>query len=124
MNLFYLYALAQLSIMKKLAFILITLFIVSCSTEGKQEEVVRELAKKDAIEKLQLPEGTMFNNENIEITESESSEAFKEISYLVNVTVKSQDTEGNEIIKTHTFNYKKIGEGGLSPADYELISFE
>lgn len=110
--------------MKKLAFILITLLIVSCSTEGKQEEVVRELAKKDAIEKLQLPEGTTFNNESIEVTEAESGEAFVGVSYLVKVTVKSQDREGNEIIKTHTFNYKKIGEGGLSPQDYELISFE
>ncbi len=51
--------------MKKIAFILITLLVVSCSTEGKQEEVVRELAKKDVIEKLQLPEGTTFKNENI-----------------------------------------------------------
>lgn len=110
--------------MKKLAFILITLLIVSCSTEGKQEEVVRELAKKDAIEKLQLPEGTTFNNENIEVTEGERGEGSLGVNYLVKVTVKSQDREGNEIIKTHTFNYKKIGEGGLSPKDYELISFE
>lgn len=110
--------------MKNFAFILIALVVVSCSTEGNQEEVVRELAKKDAIEKLQLPEGTTFNNENIEVTETESGEAFVGVSYLVKVTVKSQDREGNEIIKTHTFNYKKKGEGGLSPQDYELISFE
>ena len=110
--------------MKKIAFILITFLIVSCSTEGKQEDVVRELAKKDAIEKLQLPEGTTFNNKNLEVTETETGEASMGISYLVKVTVKSQDRDGNEIVKVHTFNYKKIGEGGLSPQDYELISFE
>ena len=108
--------------MKKLAFILITLFIVSCSTEGKQEEVVRELAKKDAIEKLQLPEGTKFIDENIELTET--GEASIGISYIVKVTVKSQDKDGTEILKTYTLKYKKVGEGGLSPNDYELTSFE
>ncbi len=110
--------------MKKIAFILISLLIVSCSTEGKQEEVVRELAKKDAIEKLQLPEGTAFSNENIEITETETGEASIGVSYLVKITIKSQDREGNEIVETHTMNYKKTGEGGLAPEDYELISFE
>lgn len=110
--------------MKKLAFILITLLIVSCSTEGKQEDVVRELAKKDAVEKLELPEGTTFNNDNVEVTETEKGEASIGISYLVKITVKSQDRDGNEILKTHTFNYKKRGEGGLAPEDYELISFE
>ena len=110
--------------MRKIAVILITFLIVSCSTEGKQEEVVRELAKKDAIEKLQLPQGTTFNDENFEITETEKGEGSLGITYLVKVTVKSQDKDGNEIVKIHTFTYKKIGEGGLSPQDYELISFE
>lgn len=110
--------------MKKLAFILITLLIVSCSTDNKQENVVRELAKKDAIEKLQLPEGTKFNNENVEITETETAEAPIGVKYIVKVTVKSQDQEGNEVLKTYIFNYKKIGESGLSAKDYELISFE
>ncbi|AFL79771.1 hypothetical protein Aeqsu_0249 [Aequorivita sublithincola DSM 14238] len=110
--------------MKKLAFILLTLLVVSCSTEGKQEDVVRELSKKDAIEKLQLPEGTSFNNENIEVTEMETGEASIGTSYLVKITIKSQDREGNEIVKVHTMTYKKTGEGGLSPEDYELVSFE
>ncbi|MDC8001455.1 hypothetical protein POV26_10415 [Aequorivita todarodis] len=110
--------------MKKIAFILISLLIVACSTENKQEQVIRELAKKDAIEKLQLPEGTKFNDENIELTETETGEASLGVTYIVKVTVKSQDREGNEILKTYTFNYKKIGEGGLAPEDYELVSFE
>ena len=110
--------------MKKLALILITLLIVSCSTENKQEEVVRELAKKDLIEKLQLPEGTKFNNENIEVKETSTGEASIGTSYLIKITVKSQDSEGNEVVKTHTMSYKKTGEGGLSPEDYELVTFE
>ncbi|MCG2419850.1 hypothetical protein K8089_12535 [Aequorivita sp. F47161] len=110
--------------MKKLMFILLTVLIASCSTENKQEEVIRELAKKDAIEKLQLPEGTKFSDENIDVTETETGEGSIGVTYLVKVTIKSQDRDGNEIVKTHTFNYKKVGEGGLAPQDYELTSFE
>lgn len=110
--------------MKRFAFILLSLFIVACSTEKNQEEVVRELAKKDVIEKLQLPEGTKFTDENIEVIETETGEGSLGVSYLVKITVTSQDREGNEVVKTHTFNYKKTGEGGLSEQDYELVSFE
>ncbi|WP_347372784.1 membrane lipoprotein lipid attachment site-containing protein [Aequorivita sp. Q41] len=111
--------------MKKIAFILVALLVVaSCTTENKQEDVVREIAKKDAIEKLQLPEGTTFNNETIEVVETESGDASIGVRYLVKLTIKSQDREGNEIINTHIFNYEKIGDRGLNPEDYELISFE
>ncbi len=110
--------------MKKIALILVTLLIVSCSTENKQEEVVRELAKKDIVEKLQLPEGTKFNDENIEVKETSTGEASLGVTYLIKITIKSQDREGNEVVKTYTMNYKKTGEGGLAPEDYELISFE
>lgn len=110
--------------MKNLLFAVIALFIVSCSTEKKQEEVVRELAKKDLIEKLQLPEGTKFSNEDIEMKETISGEGALGVTYLIKITVKSQDRDGNEIVKIYTMNYKKIGEGGLAPEDYELTSFE
>ena|SRR5690606_19417249 len=110
--------------MKKFAFIMIAFLIVSCSTENKQEEVVRELAKKDIVEKLQLPEGTKFNDENIEVKETPASEGSLGVTYLIKITIKSQDKDGNEIVKTHTMNYKKVGEGGLSAEDYELTSFE
>ncbi|MEM0517291.1 MULTISPECIES: hypothetical protein [Aequorivita] len=110
--------------MKKLMLVLITVLVASCSTQDKQEGVIRELAKKDAIEKLQLPEGTKFSDENIDVTETADGEGAIGVTYLVKITVKSQDRDGNEIVKTHTFNYKKIGEGGLSEQDYELTSFE
>ena len=104
--------------------VMISLFVLSCATENKQEEVVRELAKKDAIEKLQLPEGTKFSDENIEVTETKTEDGSLGVTYLVKVTIKSQDREGNEVVKTHTFNYKKIGESGSNDTDYELTSFE
>lgn len=110
--------------MKKIAFILITLLIVSCATENKSDEVVRDLAKKHAIEKLELPEGTLFSNEDIEVTETQAAEGSLGVIYIVKITIKSQDREGNEVIKTHIMNYKKIGDGGTSAKDYELISFE
>jgi hypothetical protein len=110
--------------MKNIVFAVLALVIVSCSTEKKQEEVVRELAKKDLIEKLQLPEGTKFSNEDVELKETSTGEASLGVTYLVKITVKSQDRDGNEIVKIYTMNYKKIGEGGLAPEDYELTSFE
>lgn len=110
--------------MKKLAFIVLSILMVGCNTEKDQEQVVRDLAKKDVIEKLQLPEGTKFSDENIEVTETEVGEGSLGVGYLVKITVKSQDREGNEVVKTYTFNYKKTGEGGLSEQDYELVSFE
>ncbi|MGO3181711.1 MAG: hypothetical protein ACTIJ9_02655 [Aequorivita sp.] len=110
--------------MKKIAFILITLLIVSCANDSKNDEVVRELAKKNIVEKLDLPEGTKFNNEDIEVTETQAAEGSLGVIYIVKVTVKSQDRDGNEVVKTHVMNYKKVGEGGLSERDYELISFE
>lgn len=110
--------------MKNIVFAVLALVIVSCSTEKKQEEVVRELAKKDLIEKLQLPEGTKFSNEDVELKETSTGEASLGVTYLVKITVKSQDRDGNEIVKIYTMNYKKIGEEGLAPEDYELTSFE
>lgn len=80
--------------MKKIAFILITLLIVSCATENKNDEVVRDLAKKNIIEKLELPEGTKFNNEDIEVTETQAAEGSLGVIYIVKVTVKSQDEMG------------------------------
>lgn len=108
--------------MKKFILIFATILFVACSTETKQLEVVRELAKKDAIEKLQLPDGTKFSNENFELSKSGDESIGN--TYLVKVTVKSQDRDGNEILKTHTLTYEKIKEGGLSPEDYRLLSFE
>lgn len=110
--------------MKKIAFIMITLLIVSCGTDKKNDEVVRELAKKDIIEKLELPEGTQFDNKDVEVTESQAPEGSIGVIYIVKITIKSQDRDGNEVIKTHTMNYKKVNEGSSSEKDYELVSFE
>ncbi|WP_310992153.1 hypothetical protein [Aequorivita marina] len=110
--------------MKRIAFILITLLIVSCASENKNDALVRELAKKDIIEKLDLPEGTSFNNENIEVTETEAKEGSLGLIYIVKITIKSQDRAGNAVTKTHVMNYKKTDDSGSTSKDYELISFE
>lgn len=109
--------------MKNLVIVLFTLMALSCSTEKNQEQVIRDLAKNDAIEKLQLPDGTSFADENIQVSETET-DGPAGINYLVKITVNSQDRDGNEIVKTYSLNYKKTGEGGLAPEDYELLSFE
>lgn len=110
--------------MKKIAFILITLLIVSCATENKNDNIIREQAKKDVIEKLDLPDGTKFNDEDIQVIESEAEGGSLGVSYIVKITVKSQDREGKEVVKTHVMNYKKLGDAESAAEDYELVSFE
>ena len=97
---------------------------MSCSSEKKQMETVRELAVKDIITQLQLPEGTKFNDANVIVSEKASDIEELGATYLVKVTIKSQDNQGTEILKNYTLEYAKIGESGLSPSDYELISFD
>lgn len=110
--------------MKKIAFILISLLIVSCATDNKNDEAIRDLAKKDVMEKLDLPEGTKFSNEDIDVTETKAAEGSLGVVYIVKITIKSQNRNGKEIIKTHILNYKKTGNTDSSEKDYELISFE
>lgn len=111
--------------MKKLALILITTAIVACSSNAtKDEETVRERAKKDIIEKLQLPEGTTFNDESIEVATKPENAEGPEVVYIVKVTVKSEDQSGNEIVKIHTMQYKKREDAKAAKDRFELISFE
>ncbi len=110
--------------MKKLAIVFVTILFVACSTEGKQIETVKDLAKKDITEKLQLPEGTAFADKDIEVSESKGGVENLGALYIVKITIKSQNADGSENIETHILTYKKLKEGGLAPEDYELQSFE
>lgn len=87
-------------------------------------ETIRELAVKGIITQLQLPEGTKFNDANIIVSEKVSDIEELGATYVVKVTIKSQDKQENEILKNYILEYAKIGEIGLSPLDYELISFD
>lgn len=109
--------------MKKIITLLTVCLFFACSTEEKQLETVRALAIKDLQIQLQLPEGTKFDQKDIKVSEKESDIESIESVYVVTFNIKSQDREGNEVVKTHTLEYEKIGEGGLSPDDYELKSF-
>jgi len=108
--------------MKKIAFLLLVLAIAACNnTPTNPENEVRDLAKKDIMEKLSLPEGTQFNDEDFVVTPITSEDEKLDTSYLVKVTVKSQDREGNDVIKTHTLLYEKRGENSK---EYELATFK
>ena len=87
-------------------------------------ETVRNLAKWDIITFLQLPEGTSFTDKDISITEKAPEIGEIGVTYVVKVEVVSQDKDGNKKSETHTLEYIKIGEQGLSEADYELKSFD
>jgi hypothetical protein len=86
-------------------------------------ETIRSLAINDIKIQLQLPEGTKFNTEDITVSEPISdAEELGEI-FVVTFAIKYQNTDGNIVLKNHTLEYVKIGEGGLEPSDYELKSF-
>jgi hypothetical protein len=87
-------------------------------------ETVRNLAKVDVINFLKLPEGTSFTDKDISITEKAAEIGEIGVTYVVKVAVISQDKDGNKKSQTHTLEYIKIGEKGLSEADYELKSFD
>lgn len=109
--------------MNKIIFVLIALIALSCDTDKQQMETLKERAQDDLITQLQLPEGTVFNDDSFSVNEEESDLEGVHAVYTINVTVKSQDKTGNEINKTYTLEYEKVGEGGLDPNDYELKSF-
>jgi hypothetical protein len=98
--------------------------LIACSSEKEQMETIRNLAVNDIKIQLQLPEGTKFNTQDIIVSEPISDvEELGEI-FIVKFAIKSQDTDGNIVLKNHTLEYVKIGEGGLDPSDYELKSFD
>lgn len=111
--------------MNKLVFIFLTFLIVSCSSDNKSDhDTVREQAKKDVIEKLQLPEGTEFSDDSVELTTDPKDGDGPNVVYIVNVTVKSQDQTGMEIIKVHKMHYKKRADAENAKNRFELTFFE
>lgn len=87
-------------------------------------ETVKNMALTDITNLLQLPEGTKFNEETIEITEKVSGNEGIGINYVVKIRILFQDSHGHEQVKEHIIEYAQIGDEGLSPEDYELISFD
>ena len=101
--------------------------IVACSSDKKSDtETIREQAKKDAIEKFELPEGTQFND--VEVTTNPENGEGPNVEYIVKVTIKSQDQSGKEILKVHKMHYKKkeaaVDAAEAAAAQYELTHFE
>lgn len=111
--------------MKRLALILFTMAIVAaCSNNSTDEDQLRETARQDIIERLDLPEGTKFTQENMEISSNPDNVDGLDFEYIVKVTVKSQNRDGEEIAKVHTMNYKKRQDAQAAKERFELISFE
>lgn len=105
--------------------ILLTIVVVACSTDNKPDrDTVREQAKKDVIEKLQLPEGTKFTDDSVEITTDPEDGEGPNVEYIVKITVKSQDQTGKEITKIHKMHYKKRADAEAAKDKFELTFFE
>ena len=105
--------------MKRFFFIILTVLLVACANDTKDTETVREMAVQEVTSQLNLPDGTTFNDENIEVTEKASDEEGIKTIYVVKVSIKSQDKDGNEIVKTHTLEYEKAENN-----TYKLASFD
>jgi|GEM_PF-849026 len=111
--------------MKKLIIVLLTLVAVACNNNSKADhESLREQAKQDAIEKLQLPEGTKFTDESVEITTDPENGEGPNVVYIVKVTVKSQDESGKEIVKVHRMRYKRLADAEAAKDRFEMTEFE
>jgi len=98
--------------------------VIACSSEKEQMETIRNLAVNDMKIQLQLPEGTKFNTDDIFVSDPiMDTEELGEI-FVVKFALKSQDTDGNIVLKNHTLEYVKIAEGVIDASDYALKSFD
>ena len=44
--------------------------------------------------------------------------------FVVKFSLRSQDTDGNIVLKKHTLEYVKLAEGNIDASDYQLKSFD
>lgn len=106
-------------------FLVLTIVLVACASDNKTDhETVREQAKKDVIEKLDLPEGTKFSDDSVEVTTEPEDGEGSNVEYIVKITVKSQDQNGKEIVKIHRMHYQKRADAEAAKDRFELTFFE
>lgn len=115
--------------MKKLVLILLTaVAMVACNSNNEKydEGDLRETAKKDIMEKMDLPEGTKFDEKDMEVSTNPENGEGPNVEYIVKVTIKSQNEDGKEMVETHKMHYKKRenAEAKAEKERYELTSFE
>lgn len=109
--------------MKKLLYIFVLALLIGCTSNTSDAEELRELARKHTIEKLELPEGTIFNYDAMEVITSEETEE-QNNHYIVKVTVHSQAPSGQFTDHIYTLIYIKSDKKSSKEDGFELISFE
>lgn len=107
----------------KYFFPLILLLIMACSSTDSEVLRLQEQVKKDTIEKLELPEGTQFNNDSIIINKAEGTEEDIFELYAVTILVPSKDENGKNVEKTQVLLYQKINDEE-NKSSFQLLSFE
>ena len=108
--------------MKKLVFILLTIAVVACSSDKKSDfDTLREQAKTDAIGELNLPEGTKFTDDSVEVTTNPENGEGPDVKYIVKITVKSQDQTGKEIVKIYKMHYEKSVDAEAAKNRFEFL---
>lgn len=111
--------------MKKFALILLTMAVVACSNnKTEDEDHLRETARKDIVEKMDLPEGTIFDDKSMEVTRNPENEDGPNVEYIVKVTVKSQNQDGKEIEKVHRMHYRKKADAEAAKDRFELQTID
>lgn len=110
--------------MKTVIILLLPCFIIACSSDISDIEELRYLAKKHTIEKLNLPEGTQFSPDSMNVEKLDEDPPNTGSIYSVKVTVRSQDMSGEEINKTHNLIFRKRPNQQFGKEQFELISFD
>lgn len=111
--------------MKKIIFALFAMAILACSpNKTSDDKALREQAKNDIIQEFKLPQETTFDENSIEITSDPERIERPNVDYIVSIKVKSEDQDGNEIVKTHRIHYLKVTDAVTSENKFEVIFIE
>ncbi len=110
--------------MKKTLILLLTVFaMIACENRDTNDDTeVRESAKAYIIDYYDLPEGTKFTENDMTVTREGDVNA--DGTYIVKVTISSENRDGERINKTHLMHYKKREDAMAAKERWELINFE
>jgi len=107
--------------MKNSLLISLIFLLFACSPPSSEADDLFQLAKKHTIEKLELPEGTQFNENLVTIKKfEENGEAENEL-FSVTLVLPVRNENGKVSERTHVLLFKKNQQ---SEDLYELLSFE
>lgn len=95
--------------------------LFACSPPSSEADDLFQLAKKHTIEKLELPEGTQFDENLVTIKKFEENGKVENELFSVTLVLPGQNENEKSLERTHVLLFKKNQQ---SENYYELLSFE